>query len=201
MSGSPWLWLLAGPNGAGKSTYARNLLANVEEIVGPDELAYQLSQDVPESAALQAGRLAVRRRNELLEQRRSFAVETTLSGRRHLLLIERARSEGWSIGVVYIGLGSPDLAIARARERVSQGGHDVPAADTRRRYQRGLGNLAIVYERADWLVVLDNSSVRNRMKRVLEVNKGTVVFRHRRLPKWLSAALRASRQGRSKKTD
>ena len=132
MSGSPWLWLLAGPNGAGKSTYARNLLANVEEIVGPDELAYQLSQDVPESAALQAGRLAVRRRNELLEQRRSFAVETTLSGRRHLLLIERARSEGWSIGVVYIGLGSPDLAIARVRERVSQGGHDVPAADTRR---------------------------------------------------------------------
>ncbi len=63
MSGSPWLWLLAGPNGAGKSTYARNLLANVEEIVGPDELAYQLSQDVPESAALQAGRLAVRRRS------------------------------------------------------------------------------------------------------------------------------------------
>ncbi len=35
MSGSPWLWLLAGPNGAGKSTYARNLLANVEEIVDP----------------------------------------------------------------------------------------------------------------------------------------------------------------------
>ncbi len=102
--------------------------------------------------------------------------------------------------MVYIGLGSPDLAIARVRERVSQGGHDVPAADIRRRYQRGLGNLAIVYERADWLVVLDNSSVRNRMKRVLEVNKGTVVFRHRRLPKWLSAALRASRQGRSKKT-
>jgi predicted ABC-type ATPase len=201
MSGSPWLWLLAGPNGAGKSTYARNLLANVEEIVGPDELAYQLSQDAPESAAVQAGRLAVRRRNELLEQRRSFAVETTLSGRRHLLLIERARSEGWSIGVIYIGLGSPDLAIARVRERVSQGGHDVPAADIRRRYQRSLGNLAIVYERADRLLVLDNSSVRSRMKRVLQVNQGSVVFRQRRLPKWLSAALRARHRGRSKKID
>jgi predicted ABC-type ATPase len=201
MSGSPWLWLLAGPNGAGKSTYARNLLANVEEIVGPDELAYQLSQDAPESAALQAGRLAVRRRNELLEQRRSFAVETTLSGRRHLLLIERARSEGWSIGVIYIGLGSPDLAIARVRERVSQGGHDVPAADIRRRYQRSLGNLAIVYERADRLLVLDNSSVRSRMKRVLQVNQGSVVFRQRRLPKWPSAALRARHRGRSKKID
>lgn len=200
MSGRPWLWLL-GPNGAGKSTYARSLLANVEEIVGPDELAYQLSRDAPESAALQAGRLAVRRRNELLWQRRSFAVETTLSGRRHLLLIERARSEGWSIGMVYIGLGSPDLAIARVRERVSQGGHDVPAADIRRRYQRSLGNLAIVYERADRLVVLDNSSVRNWMKRALEVNQGSVVFRQRRLPKWLRAALRAKRRVMPKRID
>jgi predicted ABC-type ATPase len=201
MSGRPWLWLLAGPNGAGKSTYARDLLADVEEIVGPDEFAYRLSRDAPESAALQAGRLAVHRRNELLERRRTFAIETTLSGRRHLLLIERARSEGWSIGVVYIGLGSPDLAIERVRERVSQGGHDVPAADIRRRYQRGLGNLAIVYERADRLVALDNSSVRKRMKLVLEVNQGSVVFRQRRLPKWLSAALRAKRRGRPKKTD
>jgi predicted ABC-type ATPase len=201
MSGQPWLWLLVGPNGAGKSTYARDLLADVEEIVGPDELAYRISKDAPESAALQAGRLAVRRRNELLEQRRTFAIETTLSGRRHFQLVERARSEGWSLGVVYIGLGSPDLAIQRVRERVSQHGHDVPAADIRRRYLRGLSNLAIVYELADRLVVLDNSSVRKRIKRVLEVSRGSVVFRQRRLPKWLSAALRTKRRGRSKKTD
>jgi predicted ABC-type ATPase len=201
MSGQPWLWLLAGPNGAGKSTYARDLLADVEEIVGPDELAYRISKDAPKSAALQAGRLAVRRRNELLEQRRTFAIETTLSGRRHFQLVERARSEGWSIGVVYIGLGSPDLAIQRVRERVSQHGHNVPAADIRRRYRRGLSNLAIVYELADRLVVLDNSSVRKRIKRVLEVSRGSVVFRQRRLPKWLSAALRTKRRGRSKKTD
>jgi len=102
--------------------------------------------------------------------------------------------------VVYIGLGSPDLAIQRVRERVSQGGHDRASGRYPPALPTSLGNLAIVYERADRLVVLDNSSVRNRMKRVLEVNKGTVVFRHRRLPKWLSAALRASRQGRSKKT-
>ena len=103
--------------------------------------------------------------------------------------------------MIYIGLGSPDLAIARVRERVSQGGHDVPAADIRRRYQRSLGNLAIVYERADRLLVLDNSSVRSRMKRVLEVNQGSVVFRQRRLPKWLSAALRAKRPVMPKRID
>src|SRR5262249_28918598 len=121
------LWLLAGPNGAGKSTYAPKLRADVEEIVGPDEFAYQIARGSPERAALCAGRLAVRRRNDLLRQRRSFAVETTISGRGHLSLVEQARRAGWSIGIVYIGLGSPELALERVRERVLQGGHDVPA--------------------------------------------------------------------------
>jgi predicted ABC-type ATPase len=204
MSGPPWLWLIAGPNGAGKSTYAPNLAADVEEIVRPDELAYRLSRGAPETVAFLAGRLAVRRRTELLNQRLSFAVETTLSGRRHLQVVERAKSEGWSVGVVYIGLGSPDLAIERVRERVvTQGGHHVPAAEVRRRYERSLGNLALVYKLADRLVVLDNSysSTPNRMKRVLEVDRGRVVFRQQRLPKWLTAALGPRLRRRPKKAD
>jgi predicted ABC-type ATPase len=77
-----------------------------------------------------------------------------------------------------------------------------PLPIIRRRYQRSLANLAIVYERADLLVVLDNSSVRKRMKHVLEVNQGSVVFRQRRLPKWLSSALRTNaEQGRRKSTN
>ena len=196
MSGQPWLWLIAGPNGAGKSTYAPNLAANVEEIVTPDELAYALAGQAPQAAAFQAGRLAVRRRTELLDQRRSFAVETTLSGRRHLEIIQRARAEGWSVGVVYIGLGSPDLAVERVRGRVSQGGHDVPAAEVRRRYERSLKNLAAVYQLADRLLVLDNSSARSPMKRVLEADSGSLVYRRPRLPKWLSSALQGLQRRR-----
>ena len=201
MTGQPWLWLIAGPNGAGKSTYASNIAADVEDIVRPDELAYRISREVTQAVALQAGRIAVRRRTELLRQRRSFAVETTLSGRGYLQVVERARSEDWNVGIIYIGLGSPELAIERVRERVSQGGHDVPASDVRRRYERSLENLAVVYGLADRLLVLDNSSVAKRMKRVLEVNCGNVVFRQRRLPKWLSAALRATIRGGPTKAD
>jgi len=107
MRGGPWLWLLAGPNGAGKSTYAPNLAADVEGTVKPDELVDNFSPLSSESRAFQADRRTVRRTAELLEQRRSFAIETTLSGRRHIKLTERVRSDGWSVGVVYIGLGSP----------------------------------------------------------------------------------------------
>lgn len=84
MRRKPWLWLLAGANGAGKSTYALKVRADVEEIVGPHAFAYGLMPAEPERAALRAGRLAVQRRNELLRERRGFAVETTISGHGHL---------------------------------------------------------------------------------------------------------------------
>jgi predicted ABC-type ATPase len=199
MRRKPWLWLLAGPNGAGKSTYAPNLRADVEEIVGPDELAYQIARRAPQRAALRAGRLAVQRRNDLLRQRRSFGVETTIAGRGYLTLVQRATREGWSIGIVYIGLGSPELAIERVRERVRQGGHYVPPEDVRRRYHRSLNNLALIYQTADRLIVLDNSSVKNRMLRVLEVERGRVLFRRPRLPKWLGTAFRGKLPPRSKR--
>jgi predicted ABC-type ATPase len=44
----------------------------------------------------------------LLAERRSFAVETTLSGRFHLEIARRAKTAGWKVGVLYIGLRSSD---------------------------------------------------------------------------------------------
>jgi predicted ABC-type ATPase len=192
MSESPWLWLLAGPNGAGKSTYAPNLTAIVEEVVGPDAVAHELLPTAPGKAALEAGKQAVVRMRQLLRARDSFAVETTLSGRLHLRVAEQAKSEGWNVGVIYIGLASPALAIARVRERKLAGGHDVPPQDVRRRYDRSLRNLAAACTIADLVVVLDNSG-RRPMRRVLEARRGAVVFVHQRLPKWLRPTLEALR--------
>ncbi|WP_424664917.1 zeta toxin family protein [Candidatus Binatus sp.] len=183
------MWLIAGPNGSGKSTYAPNLTSVVEEIVRPDELAYELSPDKPESVALKAGRLAINRIESLLEQKRSSAVETTLSGRFHLDAAQRAKSGGWNVGIVYIGLSSPTVAMKRVLLRKLRGGHYVPPEDVRRRYRRSLANLAVISKIADRLVVLDNSSSRTPMKRLFETDRGQIVFRHRSLPKWLIGAL------------
>jgi predicted ABC-type ATPase len=189
MTHSPWLWLIAGPNGSGKSTYASNLSSEVEEIVRPDELAYELSTEKPESVALKAGRLAINRIESLLEEKRSFAIETTLAGRFHLDAAQRAKSDGWNLGIVYIGLTSPTIAMKRVFLRKLRRGHYVPPADVRRRYRRSLVNLATIYGIADRLVVLDNSSSRTPMKRLLETNRGQIIFRHRSLPRWLNGAL------------
>jgi predicted ABC-type ATPase len=199
MTQSPWLWLVAGPNGAGKSTYAPNLSSEVEEIVRPDLLAFELSPKDPDRVALKAGRLAIKRIESLLEENRSFAVETTLSGRFHLEAAKRAKSGRWNVGIVYIGLKTPKIVIERVRLRRLRGGHNVPPADVRRRYRRSLVNLASIYAIADRLVVLDNSSSRTPMKRLLEVNRGKMIFRRRRLPKWLTGALDPILKRRSKR--
>ena len=130
-------------------------------------------------------RLAIRRIQTLFRERRNFAVETTLAGRRYPQLLVRAKSEGWSTGIAYVGVATPDLAIERVRERVSRGGHDVPPPDVRRRYQRSLVNLVHISKSVDRLVVIDNSSVDTRMRRVLELQNGVVAFALDELPGWV----------------
>ncbi|HJU11044.1 MAG TPA: hypothetical protein VJ728_09210, partial [Candidatus Binataceae bacterium] len=55
----------------------------------------------------------------------------------------------------------------------------------RRRYSRSLKNLVVLLRIADRTIVLDNSSSRKPMKRILELREGHIVFRLQRLPRWL----------------
>lgn len=50
------------------------------------------------------------------------------------------------------------MCVERIAERVAEGGHHVPEADVRRRYQRGIANFLNVYRAlADYWIVFDNS--------------------------------------------
>jgi predicted ABC-type ATPase len=80
-----------------------------------------------------------------LRRRQTFALETTLSGKTYVRLLQRARRGGYEIELHYLWLSSPDQAIARVRQRVRTGGHDVPRADIRRRFSRSLANLVTEY--------------------------------------------------------
>lgn len=199
MTAKPWIWLLAGPNGAGKSTYAPNFSAAIEQIIGPDAIAVQLLPTAPQKAALQAGREAIRDIRKLLSERRTFAIETTLSGRLHLRVAQRVKSEGWNVGLVYIGLSSPELAIKRVRKRRIEGGHHVPPSDVRRRYQRSLKNLPVFFRLADTVSVLDNSSTKHPMKMVIEARSGQITVRTQRLPTWVRESLKAILRMRPKR--
>ena len=153
--------ILAGPNGAGKTTFARQFLTEAEGIrhfVNADLIASGLSPLHPELAARAAGRLLLSELNRLMTVGEPFALESTLSGRTYVDLLLRMKRAGYRIEMVFLKLESAELAIKRVAHRVKHGGHHVPEADVRRRYQRGWPNFAALYRPlADAWAVYENS--------------------------------------------
>ena len=156
--------VIAGPNGAGKTTFANEFLAReagVRAFVNADFIAWGLSPFDPVSPVGEAGRLMLREIQVRTRRGESFALETTLAGRAPLRWIRDWRRGGYCITLFYLRLASPELAIARVRARVEQGGHDVPESVIRRRFTKSAGNFANLYRPlVDRWAVYDNSGTR-----------------------------------------
>jgi predicted ABC-type ATPase len=153
--------IIAGPNGAGKTTFAREFLpceADCPEFINVDLIAAGLSPFDPDRAAIRAGRLVLDEMHRRTKKGESFAFETTLSGRHYAQLIGKWRHAGYRVELIFLSLPNPDLAVARVRSRVAQGGHDVPEAVVRRRYEHGLRNFNGLYrELVNCWALYDNS--------------------------------------------
>ena len=148
MSG-PKIIILAGPNGAGKTTFARAFLpqeAGCQVFVNADLIAAGLSPFAPERAAIQAGRLMLEAIAEHVQKGVSFAFETTLSGLGYARQIPRWRQAGFRVELYFLSLPSADQAVHRVAGRVLQGGHDIPEATIRRRFESGVRLFATVYQ-------------------------------------------------------
>jgi len=167
MNGKPVVYVIAGPNGSGKTTFAREFLPRLEanfEFVNADYLAGGLSPFAPYRAAMEAGRLSLRRIRQLAQERKNFGFETTLSGLTYVRLLKDLKQRGYVIRIYFLWLRDVDLALRRIAERVRGGGHNVPEADVRRRYAVGLRNLFTLYRPlADFLTLVDNSGEKPRL--------------------------------------
>jgi len=156
---APWLWLIAGPNGSGKSTLASEFMPDIAGtgiFVNADDEARSIDKDDPSRVAISAGRRVLRRVAALIEANESFAIETTLSGVSHLRMLTRARAAGFRVGMIYVWIGGPGLAVHRVRERVGSGGHFVPPEDVTRRFRRGLRNFPAYLDLVDQAALYDN---------------------------------------------
>lgn len=155
------LYIISGPNGAGKTTASYSVLPKIlqcKEFVNADEIAHGLSPFNPESVAIEAGRLMLKRINDLLAQNESFSIETTLATRSYFRLIEKAHQQGYEVTLLYFWLKFPKQALERVAERVRKGGHNIPKDIVIRRFYEGIDNLFNIYMPLvdSWLLV-DNS--------------------------------------------
>ncbi len=154
-------YIIAGPNGAGKTTFAKAFLPAEGEClnyINADLIAEGLSPFNPERAAFEAGKLLLKKIDELSAKKESFSFETTLSGLNYLQRIKLWQVQGYEVILFFLKLSSDELAIDRVRLRVKEGGHNVPADVIKRRYQRGWHNFNAHYKHCvDAWVIFDTS--------------------------------------------
>lgn len=170
----PNLYIIAGCNGAGKTTASFNVLPqilNCKEFVNADEIAKGLSPFAPESVAILAGKLMLQRIEELLAERVSFAIETTLATRSYRTVVNKAKDMGYTVQLLFFWLESPAVACQRVEKRVAEGGHDIPVETIHKRYHLGLKNLFEIFMPiVDYWALYDN----NLYARLIADSEGTV---------------------------
>lgn len=196
--------VLAGVNGAGKSSIAGAALERQGgEFYNPDRatrayLGKGLS--LPQANA-RAWRRGVQQLEEAIRDGSSYAFETTLGGRTITRTLLDAAAQGQPVRIWYVGLASPELHIERVRARVAAGGHDIPEARIRARWDSSRQNVIRLLPHVRELVLFDNSrevalsrGQAPRPEKLFHRKDGRVEFvvEPERVPAWAKAIIRVS---------
>ena len=157
----PRLLVLAGVNGAGKSSIGGDRLARAGSTwFNPDDFARALvtAQDYTQTQAnIEAWQEGMRRLDEALVLGRDHAFETTLGGNTvPAKLVGAAKTH--DVLMWFCGLDSPESHLGRIALRVRHGGHDIPEAKVRERYESSIRNLVRLLPHLSRLRVYDNSA-------------------------------------------
>ena len=125
----------------------------------------------PEKVSFEAGRIMLKRINELLETNVNFAFETTLATKSYKSKIVEAKSKNYNVTLLFFWLQNVELAIERVKTRVLEGGHNIETEVIKRRYLNGIKNLFEIYlPIADEVMIFDNSEGKHDLiaKKTLE---------------------------------
>lgn len=181
---------VTGSNGAGKTTFVETLLQPLGlRVVNPDAIARALFPEAPAEAAYEAARAADVVRADLVDRGISFCTETVFSDPEgaKLAFLNEAKKRGYVVILIFIGLESSELAIARVVQRTAEGGHDVPDDKITSRFPRTLANLEKALAFVDHAFLFDNSSADEPYRFVAELRDGRIARRGAISPRWWTA--------------
>ena len=147
----PEVIVFAGPNGSGKTTIT-GMAKTVGEYINADDIKRTtLCTDI------EAAQKAEELREKMISEKRDFTFETVLSTDRNLLLLKKAKEQGYFVRCIYVLTANADINVARVSARQAIGGHGVPEDKIRSRYSKALALIPQLVEICDILHVYDNT--------------------------------------------
>ena len=147
----PEVIVFAGPNGSGKTT-----ITGMAKTVG----VYINADDIKRTTLctdIEAAQKAEELREKMISEKRDFTFETVLSTDRNLLLLKKAKEQGYFVRCIYVLTANADINVARVSARQAIGGHGVPEDKIRSRYSKALALIPQLVEVCDILHVYDNT--------------------------------------------
>ena len=156
-----YFYIFAGVNGSGKSTlYKTNFLnKDIKNSIriNTDEIVYSFGDWKNSIDQIKAGKMAIQLRNKCFLEEKSFNEETTLTGKTIIKIIDKAKNLDYKIHLYYIGIGNPEIAKERVKNRIARGGHGISSNLIEKRYYESLQNLEKILSKCDLIEIYDNS--------------------------------------------
>ncbi|MDO4177961.1 MAG: hypothetical protein Q4D21_02125 [Phascolarctobacterium sp.] len=157
MSKKPEIIVFAGPNGSGKSTVTKMAMI-IPPYINADDIKLTTG-----CTDLEAAILVDKKREQLVEELKSFTFETVLSTDRNLKLLQKAKDLGFFIRCIYVLTVDPHINCARVKVRKAAGGHDAPTDKIISRYHKALKLIPKLVEICDIMHMYDNTSQPHRI--------------------------------------
>lgn len=180
----PVAFIIAGHNGSGKSTLWHQRLGNRLRLplINADRLTLSILPELDRSRRLPPWAQELRDSNEnwqrlsqdavklfislIASRKMPFAFESVFSHIRKRIdgtfeskadSIRMLQDAGYFVVLIFVGLASVELSIARVATRLQQGGHAVPLEKLRSRFPRTQRAIGMSAHLADRTLMFDNS--------------------------------------------
>ena len=176
--------IIAGVNGAGKSTLYQisDNLKNMPR-VNVDEIVNTLGDWRNTHDVFAAGKIAVNKIFQYMNDGLTFNQETTLCGKSIINNIFKAKERGYYIELHYVSVDSVEIAKERVKRRVANGGHGIPEKDIEKRDEESIKQLNSILKECDLVVFYDNTKC---FRRFAICKKGRLIRISQRIPAWFS---------------
>lgn len=124
-------------------------------------------------------------RRELLAAGESFTFETVMSSPDKVQFMEEARAAGYRTYLYFVATDNPQINISRVKDRVAQGGHDVPEYNIIDRYAKSIGLLQKACEAANRAYIFDNSGEAHKLlAQVIDYDE--MIWEAEDIPAWFA---------------